>query len=442
MKHSIVWRASILHFLDDPEQKSSQQKSSQQKNSAWEFFEDGALLVTEGHVQACGPAPDIMDNLPEGCEVRELPDRLIVPGFIDTHVHYPQLEVLAGCGVQLLDWLEQYTFPAEAKFSDPQYAADVAELFLDQCLSNGTTTALVFGTVDPSSVDAFFQAAEKRNMRMIAGKVMMDRNAPDYLLDTPESSYSDSKALINRWHNKGRLSYAVTPRFAPTSTPEQLTMAGRLLKEHDGLYLHTHLSENTKEVQWVQELFPESQNYLDVYDQHGLLGARSVFAHSIHLCDESWDRMAESDSSIAFCPGSNLFLGSGLFNLSQAQKNNIRVGLGTDVGGGTSLCLLNTMKDAYQVSQLRENSISPLQAFYLATLGGARALHLDDRIGNFQTGNEADFLVLNPSATPLLKFRSEKTKTLEELLGVLMVMGDDRVIEKTVIMGQETRGRD
>lgn len=427
----VFWRACVLHFLDDPD------KGAQ----SWEYFDDGGLLVESGCITACGPAETLLKQLPEGCEIRDLSGKLIVPGFIDTHVHYPQLEVMAGCGVQLLDWLEQYTFPAEARFSDPEYARDIAELFLDQCLNNGTTTALVFGTVAPQSVDAFFEAAHKRNMRMIGGKVMMDRNAPDYLLDTPQSSYEDSKKLINRWHNKGRLSYAVTPRFAPTSSSGQLTLAGRLLREHEGLYLHTHLSENPKEIAWVQELFPDSKHYLDVYDQHGLLGPRSVFAHSIHLCEQSWDRMAESDSSIACCPGSNLFLGSGLFSFSNAQNKNIRVGLGTDVGGGTSLCLLNTMKDAYQVSQLSENTISPLQAFYLATLGGARALHLDDRIGSFKIGNEADFLVLNPEATPLLKFRTEKTKTLEELLGVLMVMGDDRVIEKAIIMGQETRGR-
>ncbi|MGI9280499.1 MAG: guanine deaminase [Endozoicomonas sp.] len=431
MNTPIFWRASVLHFLDDPE------KGAQ----SWEYFDDGGLLVESGVIKACGPAEALLEQLPEGCEVRDFSSRLIVPGFIDTHVHYPQLEVMAGCGVQLLDWLEQYTFPAEAQFSNPEYSKEIAELFLDQCLTHGTTTALIFGTVDPQSVDAFFEAAEKRNMRMIAGKVMMDRNAPDYLLDTPESSYEDSKRLIDLWHNKGRLSYAVTPRFAPTSSSEQLAMAGRLLKEHKDLYLHTHLSENSKEIAWVQELFPESDNYLDVYDQHGLLGPRSVFAHSIHLCDQSWNRMAETDSSIACCPGSNLFLGSGLFNFSKAKNNNIRVGLGTDVGGGTSLCLLNTMKDAYQVSQLSENTISPLQAFYLATLGGARALHLDDRIGSFKIGNEADFLVLNPEATPLLKFRTDKTKTLEELLGVLMVMGDDRVIEKAIVMGQETRGK-
>ncbi|KEQ16789.1 guanine deaminase [Endozoicomonas numazuensis] len=428
MNTSTFWRAPVLHFLGDPEQGEQN----------WEYFDDGGLLVESGFIKACGPAETVLKQLPEDCEVRELPGKLIVPGFIDTHVHYPQLEVMAGCGVQLLDWLEQYTFPAEAKFSDAEYAKEIAELFLDQCLSHGTTTALVFGTVAPQSVDAFFEAAKKRNMRMIAGKVMMDRNAPDYLLDTPESSYEDSEQLIDRWHNKGRLSYAVTPRFAPTSSSRQLYMAGRLLKEYKDLYFHTHLSENPREIEWVQALFPDSQHYLDVYDQHGLLGPRSVFAHSIHLCDQSWDRMAETDSSIACCPGSNLFLGSGLFNFSKAKKKNIRVGLGTDVGGGTSLCLLSTMKDAYQVSQLSENTISPLQAFYLATLGGARTLHLDDRIGNFQVGNEADFLVLNPEATPLLKFRTEKTKTLEELLGVLMVMGDDRVIEKAIVMGQET----
>ncbi|MBO9494064.1 guanine deaminase [Salinisphaera sp. G21_0] len=436
MSQSVVWRASVLHFLEDPAKQQGSEDS-------WEFFEDGALLVEDGLITRCGPSDQVFKNLPAGTEIKDLTGRLLVPGFIDTHVHYPQLEVLAGCGVQLLDWLNQYTFPAEQKFADEQYASEIARFFLDQCLSHGTTTALVFGTVAPQSVDAFFQQAHQRNLRMIAGKVMMDRNAPDYLLDTPESSYEDSKALINRWHNKGRLSYAVTPRFAPTSSSEQLQMAGRLLREHDGLYLHTHLSENPKEIDWVQELFPDSKHYVDVYDQHGLLGPRSVFAHSVHLCDHSWQRMGSSGSSIAFCPGSNLFLGSGLFNLNRAKAHGIPTGLGTDVGGGTSLCLLNTMKDAYQVSQLREETISPLQAFYLATLGGARALHLDDKIGSFRTGNEADFLVLNPAATPMLQFRTEKIsayseqRALEELLGVLMVMGDDRVIEQTIIMGQE-----
>ncbi|WP_067520123.1 guanine deaminase [Endozoicomonas ascidiicola] len=434
MSSSVLWKASVLHFLDDPASAPAEQ--------AWEYVENGALLVRDGYIVACGMASDLQGDLPEGCEIKELPGRLLVPGFIDTHVHYPQLEVLAGCGVQLLDWLEQYTFPAEKQFENRDYADQVASFFLDQSLSHGTTTALVFGTVDPTSVDAFFAEAKKRNLRMICGKVMMDRNAPEYLLDTADSSYQDSKALIERWHGVDRLSYAVTPRFAPTSTPEQLTLAGQLLQEFDGLYLHTHMSENPKEVEWVQELFTTSDSYLGVYDDHGLLGKRSVFAHSIHLCDHSWDRLAESDSSVAFCPGSNLFLGSGLFNLSKAQETGVKTGLGTDVGGGTSLCLLNTMKDAYQVSQLSGQSISPLQAFYLATLGGARALHLENRIGSFKPGNEADFLVLDPTATPMLAFRSGKTKTIEELLGVLMVMGDDRVIEQTIIMGQVAHGRD
>ena len=428
-----LWKGTVLHFLDDPAAGNSQ--------TAFEYFQEGALLVRNGHIVACGEAARLTKDLPADCEIHDLTGRLIVPGFIDTHVHYPQLEVLAGCGVQLLDWLEQYTFPAEKLLEERVYADDIATFFLEQCLSHGTTTALVFATVDPTSVDAFFAAAQKRNMRMISGKVMMDRHAPDYLLDTAQSSYDDSKTLIERWHGVGRLTYAVTPRFAPTSSSEQLALAGQLLKEYDGLYLHTHMSENTDEVAWIEELFPDHEAYLDVYDHHHLLGQRSVFAHCVHLDDKEWIRLAETDSSVAFCPGSNLFLGSGLFNLGKARQYDVKTGFGTDVGGGTSLCLLNTMKDAYQVSQLSGNKITPLQAFYMTTLGGARALHLEDRIGSFLPGNEADFVVLDPAATPMLAFRSSKTKTIEELLGVLMVMGDDRVIERTIIMGQEAYRR-
>ncbi len=428
-----LWKAAVLHFLDDPAADSSQ--------PAFEYFSDGALLVHNGYIVACAEAATLEKDLPEDCEIRDLSGRLLVPGFIDTHVHYPQLEVMAGCGVQLLDWLEQYTFPAEKKFENRAYADEVASLFLQECLSHGTTTALVFATVHPTSVDAFFTEAQKRNMRMISGKVMKDRNAPEYLLDTVQSSYEDSKALIERWHGVDRLSYAVTPRFAPTSTPELLAMAGRLLKEYDGLYLHTHMSENADEIVWVKELFPNNSTYLDVYDKHHLLGQRSVFAHCIHLCNHEWQRLAETDSSVSFCPGSNLFLGSGLFNLSKAQQHGVRTGLGTDVGGGTNLSLLSTMKDAYKVSQLKGNKTTPAQSFYLATLGGARALHLEDRIGSFLPGNEADFVVLDPKATPMLAFRTSKAKTIEELLGVLMVMGDDRVIERTIIMGQEAYRR-
>ena len=344
--------------------------------------------------------------------------------------------MVAAYGEQLLEWLNTYTFPVESKFSNPAYAREIAERFLNEMLRCGTTTALVFGTVHKESVDAFFQACEERNLRMIAGKVMMDRNAPDYLVDTPQSSYEDSKALIEKWHDKGRLRYAVTPRFAPTSTPEQLAKAGQLLQEHPGVYLHTHMSESANEVVWVEELFPECDHYLHTYDDAGLLGRRSVFAHCIHLNDEEWDRLEETQSNIAFCPTSNLFLGSGLFNLKRAVEQNIGVGIGTDIGGGTSFSILQTLGEAYKVQQLRGEKLTPFKAFYLATLGGAKALDMEDLIGNFQAGKEADFIILDKASTPLLEFRLQQCKSLMETLFVLAIMGDDRSISATYSAGE------
>lgn len=427
-RNPVLWRGATLHFLDNPAQVPARE--------AFEYHEDGALLVDNGRILAAGAYQAICSQVPAGCEMRHLPGRLLVPGFVDTHVHYPQLGMVGACGEQLLPWLERYTFPTEAAFQSMTHARKVADFFLDQCLAHGTTTALVFGTVFPDSVSAFFEAAAQRQLRMIAGKVMMDRNAPTNLLDTAVDSYEDSQRLISRWHGHQRLAYAVTPRFAPTSTPEQLTMARRLLDEHSGLYLHTHLAENRQEVAWIQALFPWSQHYLDVYDHYGLLGSGSIFAHAIHLCENSWQRLAQSGASLAFCPSANLFLGSGLFDYRQALSLNVGVGLGSDIGAGTSLCLLESMKNAYQVCQLQEHCLSPLSAFYLATLGGARALGLDNKIGSFRPGNEADFLVLDPGATPLLDFRIRQAGSLEERLGVMMTLGDDRLIETTVVMGQ------
>ena len=369
-------------------------------------------------------------------------DDLIIPGLIDTHIHYPQTEMIGSHGEQLLEWLEKYTFPVEAKFSDKDYAREIADRFLCELLRCGTTTALVFGSVHKESVDAFFEACEARNLRMIAGKVMMDRNAPDQVTDTAESSYHDSKELIERWHNKGRLRYAVTPRFAPTSSEAQLQKAGQLLKEYPDLYLHTHMSENLNEVAWVEELFPSHDHYLHTYDDAGLLGRRSVFAHCIHLSEEEWQRMAESQSGIAFCPTSNLFMGSGLFNLGCASKHRINVGLGTDIGGGTSFSLLQTLNEAYKVTQLRGEKLNPWKAFYLATLGGAVTLDLDDTIGNFEPGKEADFAVIDKASTPLLEFRMGHCKDLFEELFVLSVLGDDRAIRQTWSAGELVHDRD
>lgn len=422
-----AYRAAILHSIADPAEVGIEQ--------SYEYFADGVLLVEDGRIAAVGPAETLLPSLGD-VELIEYQDALITPGFIDTHIHFPQTGMVGAYGEQLLDWLNNYTFPCESQFADKAHADKVAEIFLDELLRNGTTTALVFASVHPQSVDALFEAAERRDLRLITGKVMMDRNAPDYLTDTADSSYTDSKALIERWHGKGRLHYAVTPRFAPTSSPEQLALAGRLLGEHPDLYLQTHISENLKEVEWVKALFPERKNYLDVYDHYSLLGERSVFAHGVHLCDDECARLAETGSAIAFCPTSNLFLGSGLFDLPQAERFKVNVGLGTDVGGGTSFSLLQTLNEAYKVMQLQGQKLSPFKSLYLATLGGARALRLEDRIGTLQPGTDADFVVLDYKATPLLDYRISQSKSLDETLFVLMTLGDDRVVAQTYAAGR------
>ncbi|WP_407333883.1 guanine deaminase [Enterovibrio sp. 27052020O] len=423
-----AFRAAILHSIANPTDVGLE--------DSYQYFEDGILLVADGHIVNVGHAEDMLPTLDPSIDIIELENKLITPGFIDTHIHYPQTGMIAAYGAQLIDWLNNYTFPEEKRFEDDDYARDVAVHFLDELARNGTTTALVFGTVHKSSVDVFFQEVAKRNLRMIAGKVLMDRNAPDDLTDTPESGYADSKALIEKWHNKGRLHYAITPRFAPTSTSEQLHLAGKLLKEYPDVYLHTHLSENHNEIEWVAELFPDSKNYLDVYDSHGLLSSRSVFAHGIHLCDQECTRLAETDSAVAFCPTSNLFLGSGLFPLDDMEAKGIKVGMGTDVGAGTSFSLLQTMSEAYKVMQLQGKKLHPLKSLYQATLGGAKALSLDHMIGNFDTGKEADFVVLDLHATQLMKFRMEHAHSLEDKLFVLMTLGDDRAVFDTYSYGQ------
>lgn len=427
-----AYRAAILHSLADPAVVGVEQ--------SYQYFEDGILLIENGKVAQVGAAAELLSKL-AGVEVQHYRDALITPGFIDTHIHYPQTGMIASYGEQLLDWLETYTFPTEQQFADKAHASDVAAIFLKELLRNGTTTALVFGSVHPQSVDAFFEQADKLNLRMIAGKVLMDRNAPDYLTDTAETGYAESKALIERWHGKGRLHYAVTPRFAPTSTPEQLELAGKLLGEYPDLYMHTHLSENRKEIEWVKALFPERKGYLDVYDHHRLIGPRAVFAHGVHLCDEECQRLAETGSAVAFCPTSNLFLGSGLFDLNKLEAHGVRVGLGTDVGAGTSFSQLQSLNEAYKVMQLQGKKLDPFKSLYLATLGGANALYLDDRLGNFLPGKDADFLVLDYNATPLISYRMQQARSLEERLFALTILGDDRAVKETFAAGVSVHQR-
>ena len=426
-------RGAILHFRADPGEAADP--------AAWQYLDDGALRIVDGKVAALGPAADILAARKPDDALHDHRGKLILPGFVDTHVHSAQVDVIASYGRQLLDWLNDYTFPAERAFADPEHAARLAGIFLDNLLANGTTTAAVYPTVHRQSVDAFFAAAEARNLRMICGKVMMDRHAPDYLRDDVAGAEADNRALIERWHGNGRLGYALTPRFAPTSTPEQLAMTGRLYREHPGLWLQTHLAENHDEIKWVRELFPAARSYLDVYEGFGLLGKRSIFAHCLHLDEADRARFQASDSTMSFCPTSNLFIGSGLFDLQTARALGIRVGLATDVGGGTSYSLLQTLAEAYKVLMLRHQRLNVWRGLWLATLGGAECLSLHDKIGNFAPGKEADCVVLDFAATPVLKRRTEIAKSVEERLFALMMLGDDRAVAATYVLGREVHRR-
>lgn len=409
------------------------------------YIEDGLMLLSGGHIAWLGSRQEGIGKLAQvapSLEIDDYRDKLIVPGFVDTHVHYPQTEIIGAYGEQLLEWLTRYTFPAEQQYHCADYSKRTSKFFLNQLLLNGTTTALVFGTVHPQSTDALFKEASNINMRLVAGKVMMDKNAPNSLLETPEESERDTRALIARWHNFHRLSYALTPRFAPTSSPELLSKVRLLKQEFPDVYIHTHLSENVEELSWVKEMYPEHQNYLDVYHQYALTGERCVFAHCLHLDDSEWNCLHNTDSTIAFCPTSNLFLGSGLFDLHKSWQKQVRVGMGTDVGAGTTFNMLETLSEAYKVGQLQHYRLSAFEAFYHATLGGARALHLDDKIGNFNIGKEADFVVLEPGASALQKLRVTNSKTLAEKLFVLMILGDDRNVYSTYVDGEQVYVRD
>ena len=400
------------------------------------YVEDGLLITKNGQIDYFGSWQTGQHLLSPDVKVEHYPEQLIVPGFIDTHIHFPQTEMIGAYGEQLLEWLNTYTFPTELQFKDAEYSKQIAQFFIQELLKNGTTTALVFATVHPESVNALFEAATDKNMRMIAGKVLMDRHAPENLCDTAQTGYEYSKTLIEKWHGKGRNLYAITPRFAPTSTQEQLSKAGQLKAEYPDVYVHTHLSENKNEIAWVKELFPEQNGYLDVYHHFGLTGSKSVFAHCVHLEEHEWQCMHDTDSAIAFCPTSNLFLGSGLFPLHTAWEKQVKVGLGSDVGAGTSFNQLQTLNEAYKVQQLQGNKLSAFEALYHATLGSAKALSLEDKLGNFNLGKEADFVVLDLNATALQRLRQSRAKNIEDALFALITMGDDRNIAATYVFGE------
>ena len=425
---SRVVRGRIFTFTDDPAEAGADART---------YIEDGAVLIADGRIAAVGEAPVILAGAPEGVTVDDHSGALVMPGLIDVHVHYPQTQVIASYGAQLLDWLHNYTFVEEQKFSDPAHCARVAEFFLTELFRCGTTTAMVYCTVYPQSAEAFFAAAERVGARMIAGKAMLDRNAPKALLDDVQTSYDDSKALIERWRGRGRLDYAVTPRFAITSTPAQLEAAGALMKEFPGVYMQSHVDENADEIEFARQLFPEARDYLDVYDRAGLLGPRSVFGHCIHMTGDEVAAMAESGSVAAFCPTSNLFLGSGLFDRARLASAGVRIGLATDVGGGTSYSMLRTAAEGYKVLQLGGQSWPAAEAFYQMTLGNARALSLDHAIGSIAVGKDADLVALDSRATPAMAHRMETVRgDLDQELFVLVTLGDDRSVRQTYVAGE------
>ena len=425
-------RGPALTFRDNPFTAGD--------DAAMHYEPDALIIMQDGLIQAFGDYASLKNSLGE-TPVDHYPDALILPGFIDAHVHYPQMQVIGSYGTRLIDWLNTYTFVAEQQFSDEAYAEKIARVFLKETLRAGTTTAAVYCTIHPESVNGFFRAAEESGQRMIAGKVLMDRNAPEALTDTAQSGYDESKALIERWHNKDRLMYAITPRFAPTSTPAQLNAAATLWAEHPGTYMQTHTSENVEEVAWVKELYPEHDSYVDVYAHHGLTGPRAIFGHAIHLSESEWDHLAATDSSIIHCPTSNTFLGSGFFDAVRACQPDspnqpVRTGLATDVGGGTSISMLRTMSEAYKVGQFAGHSLSAPKAFWMATAGSAHALHLDDKVGRIEVGMEADLHVLNLRSTPLIDFRMQYCNTLQEALFIQMTLADERATQAVYVAGE------
>ena len=427
-----AFRAQLLTFNGDPAQSSN----------AAVFNEDGLLIVEDGHVVAAGAYAALLSRLAAGTQVQDMRDKLIVPGFIDTHIHYPQTDMIASPAPGLLPWLDTYTFPTEQRFSDPAYAQDTARFFVEELLACGTTTALVYCTVHKESADALFTESEARNLRMVAGKVLMDRNCPEFLRDTAQSGYDDSAELIGRWHNRGRQMYALTPRFAPTSTEAQLEACGVLAREHADIFIQSHVAENTDEMKWVADLFPGHRSYLDIYDHYGLLRRRAVYGHCIHLDAEDRKRMAQTGTVAAHCPTSNLFLGSGLFDFDKAAEAGIPVALATDVGGGTSFSMLQTMNEAHKVARLTGHHLTATRMFWLATAGAAVALDLADKVGTLAPKSEADFVVLDPQATPLLARRTGRTESLEELLFAFALLGDDRAIFETYAAGKRVHQRE
>ena len=427
-------RGRLFWFDADPEAAGE---------GAARMIEDGLLTIAHGHVVAVGEASQLLKTLPADALVADHRGKLVMPGFVDPHLHFPQTHVIASYGAKLLDWLNAYTFPEELKYADADHAARNAVFFFDELLANGTTTAAVYCSAHPNSAEVFFAESERRGTRMAAGKVMMDREAPAALIDTAETSYRDSKALIAKWHGRGRQLYAISPRFAITSTPAQLEAAGALSREHPDCLVQTHISENDAEIAFAKKLYPECADYTAIYEKYGLLGRKSLMGHAIHLSESERRRFHEAGAVAVSCPTSNLFLGSGLFDWRAMRDplRPVRVGVATDIGGGTSYSMLATLGEMYKVLQLQGQKLPARAAFHAITRGNAMAMGLEATIGGFFPGAEADVVVLDSRATPAMAHRMETARTLDEELFVLMILGDDRAVEETYVMGAPAKRR-
>lgn len=408
---------------------------SDQRSKAAGYDSRGGVLINNGKIEMVGHSATLLERFPDA-RVTDYGDCLIMPGFVDAHVHYPQTAIIASWGKQLIDWLNTYTFPEEMRFADKVYAREIASRYFDLTLANGTTTVASFCTVHPESVDAFFEEAQARGLAVVAGKTCMDRNAPDGLRDTVASAYDDSLTLLEKWHGKGRLSYAITPRFSPTSTREQLQALGALWEDHPECLMQTHLSEQQAEIAWVAELFPEARDYLDTYEMSGLLGFGGVYGHAIHLTDREMARLEEMNAALVHCPTSNTFIGSGLFDMQRCLVRENRVGLATDTGGGSSFSMLRTMAATYEIAQLRGVALHPRELLWLATEGSSRSLRLNGRIGKIAPGYDADLVVLDLASTPAIAQRAARAEDIWEAVFPTIMMGDDRAIRDVRVMGK------
>jgi len=420
-----VLRGRVLSFVAEPQGLNDA--------ASYRYIEDGAVVIAGGRILMVGEF-----NPKAAAHHRVIDHRpnLILPGFIDPHIHMPQMQVIGSYAANLLEWLNTYTFVEEQKFADPAHAQRIASRFFDELIRHGTTTAAAYCTIHPTSVDAFFEEAARRDMLMLGGKVMMDRNAPEALRDTPQSSYDQSKALLEKWHGRGRALYAITPRFAITSSHEQMEMAEALAREFPDNHIQTHVDENLAEIEFARELFPNLPDYLGIYERYHLLGPKTLLGHCIHLTHRECEVLAATRSVAVWCPTSNLFIGSGLFDHDRLQALGARIAVATDIGGGTSYSMLRTLDEGYKVLQLRGQRLNPLRSFYMATLGNARAMSLEGRIGSIEAGRDADLVVLDARATPQMALRMEAVESLANELFLLQTCGDDRAVVETYVAGK------